>query len=271
MPLYIDIHELGKVSAEDVAKAHLEDMRVQGQYGVNYIKYWVNEGTGKVFCLCDAPNSEAAVLVHREAHGLEPGRVIEVQPEIAEGLMGGGAVNAGGAVEMSGGKLDCGTRTILFTDLVGSTTLTQQLGDKAAMDLLEIHNHTVRVALIALAGREVKHTGDGIMASFVSAEFAVKCATRILRDLGNHPEYVQKKLRVRVGAAAGEPVERHGDFFGSTVQLAARLCSQAEPGQALVSTSVVELCSGKGLSFRDLGEVPLKGFERPVQVHVAVS
>jgi class 3 adenylate cyclase len=74
-------------------------------------------------------------------------------------------------------------------------------------------------------------------------------------------------IRVGIGAAAGEPVEDHQDLFGATVQLAARLCAHAEPEQSLVSTAVAELCMGKGLAFTDLGEVSLKGFDRPVRIH----
>src|ERR1051326_4967749 len=79
----------------------------------------------------------------------------------------------------------------------------------------------------------------------------------------------ERPLKVRVGAAAGEPVEEHNDLFGSTVQLAARLCAHAQPEQILVSSAIAELCIGKGLSFADLGEVTLKGFGQPVRAHAA--
>ena len=71
MTTYLDIHDLPGVKAADVAGAHAADVRVQGQYGVNYRMYWVDEAAGKVFCLVDAPDREAAIRVHREAHGLE--------------------------------------------------------------------------------------------------------------------------------------------------------------------------------------------------------
>ena len=74
-------------------------------------------------------------------------------------------------------------------------------------------------------------------------------------------------LKVRIGAAAGEPIESHMDLFGATVQLAARLCSHAQPKQSLVSNVVAELCIGKGLTFQDLGEVSLKDFDHPIRVH----
>jgi class 3 adenylate cyclase len=271
MPLYMDIHELRGVTAEDVAKAHKADMAVQDRHGVNYLKYWVNESCGKVFCLADAPTEEAARLVHMEAHGLAPGRVIEVAPELAEGFMGGGTVNEGGAVVLPQGGLDSAIRTIVFTDIVDSTATIDQMGDDSVIEFIEVHDNIVRAALVALGGREIKHTGDGIMASFVSAVSAVKCAQRIQQELAADPSQLDRALRVRIGAASGEPVERHGDFFGSTVNLAARLCAHAQPEQILVSTAVVELCLGKGLRFRDLGEATLKGFGQPVRIHAVAG
>ena len=271
MPLYMDIHELRGVSAEDVAKAHKLDMAVQDRHGVNYLKYWVNESCGKVFCLADAPDEESARLVHMEAHGLAPGRVIEVEAEIAEGFMGGGSVNDAGAVVLPAGGLDTAIRTIVFTDIVDSTATIEEIGDDAAIEFVKVHDRIVREALVALGGREIKHTGDGIMASFVSAVSAVKCAQRVQRELAADASQLEQAMRVRIGAAAGEPVEHHGDFFGSTVNLAARLCAHAKPEQVLVSTAVVELCVGKGLHFHDLGEASLKGFGQPVRIHAVAS
>ena len=79
MPSYMDVHDIPGVTAEDVAKAHEADVRVQGQYGVHYKQYWVDEADGKVFCLVDAPDKETATRVHREAHGLEAHTLYEVE------------------------------------------------------------------------------------------------------------------------------------------------------------------------------------------------
>ena len=272
MPLYMDIHELPEgTTAEDIAKAHASDVETQRKYGVEYRKYWVNETGRKVFCLADAPNAEAAACVHREAHGMVAEKIIEVEPDVAEVFLGGAETNSAGAVLMPGGGSDArdpGIRTILFTDIVESTTLTQTLGDEAALALFDVHNTVVRNALTDQGGREVKHTGDGIMASFVSAAAAVRCAAQIQRDLAKHADNQRDQpVKVRIGAAAGEPVEQHHDLFGYTVQLAARLCSHASPEQILVSNAIAELCLGKGFSFQDVGEVVLKGFDRPVRAH----
>jgi class 3 adenylate cyclase len=272
MPTYMDIHEIpGGVSPEDVAKAHAQDVKVQSKYGVSYHKYWVNEKEGKIFCLCHAPNAEAAKQVHREAHGLVAEKVIQIEPEVADLFMGGSEVNSAGAAILPGGSAndrDPGIRTILFTDIVGSTALTRKLGDEATMELLAVHDKIVRDALADLGGREVKHLGDGIMASFVSAASAVKCASRVQREIAKHNvEKRDRSFKVRAGVAAGEPVEHHNDLFGVTVQLAARLCSHADAEQVLVSNVVAELCEGKVLAFEDIGEITLKGFGQPVRAH----
>ena len=71
MPLYMDVHNLGAaVSLDDVAKAHAADLATQDAHGVRYLRYWVNEAEGKIFCLVDAPSAEAANTVHHQAHGL---------------------------------------------------------------------------------------------------------------------------------------------------------------------------------------------------------
>lgn len=270
MPLYMDIHSVDGATADDVAKAHFKDLAVQDRYHVEYLKYWLNEGGNKLFCLVEAPSAEAARCVHQEAHGLLAEKLIEVDPDLVEGFLGSSTVDEGGAVLLPEvGQRDPGVRTIMFTDIVDSTALCSRYGDDAAMAMLAIHDRIVRDALVKNCGREVKHTGDGIMASFLSAAGAVRCACQIqgaLRDYNlSGPDC---PVIVRIGISACEPVEQHHDLFGSTVQLAARLCSQAEPGQILVSSVIADLCIGKGLRFIEAGECQLKGFAEPVHTHV---
>jgi class 3 adenylate cyclase len=132
------------------------------------------------------------------------------------------------------------------------------------MEIIGFHDTVVRNALTVAQGREIKHTGDGIMACFESADSAVACAARIQIDLTSHAfERGDVRLRVRIGAAAGEPVEHHRDLFGSTVQLAARLCSVAEPDEVLISASVMELCATSDLPLVERAPMVLKGFDQP--------
>jgi len=80
MPLYLDVHHrIDGLTGRAVQDAHRKDLEVQGRYGVKYLRYWYDEGTGKVFCLVEAPSKEAAAAVHREAHGLVADEIIEVQ------------------------------------------------------------------------------------------------------------------------------------------------------------------------------------------------
>ena len=154
-----------------------------------------------------------------------------------------------------------GFQTILFTDLEGSTALTQRLGDEGALELLRGHNEAVRAALEEHGGHEVKHTGDGIMASFPSAVAAVTAALAMQRDLAGG------EVRVRIGLNAGEPIAEDDDLFGLSVIMAARIGDRAEPGQVLVSNVVRELCAGKTFTFTSIGDVTLKGFDEPVALY----
>ena len=157
-------------------------------------------------------------------------------------------------------------RTILFTDIEGSTSLTQRVGDAKAQELLHAHNRIVRDALTAHGGTETKHTGDGIMASFTSASAALECAIAIQRALAQHNESAEQPIGVRIGLNAGEPVAEEEDLFGTAVQLAARICAHAEPGQVLLPEGVRHLVAGKRFLFADIGEIALRGFEDPVRL-----
>ena len=157
--------------------------------------------------------------------------------------------------------------TILFTDMASSTALTEQLGDAAAQEVRRTHNEIVRSALSANGGNEIKHTGDGIMASFATASGALECAITIQRGIAAHKqEHPDSPLGVYVGINAGEPIAEDDDLFGTSVNLAARICDRAEAGQILASNVVRELAAGKQFLFADLGETELRGFEDPVKL-----
>lgn len=79
MPLFMDVHEVEGATAQAVAEAHKKDMEIQERYGVKYHRYWLDEGTGRIFCLSEAPDKEAALRVHREAHGLMPKEILQVR------------------------------------------------------------------------------------------------------------------------------------------------------------------------------------------------
>jgi class 3 adenylate cyclase len=158
-------------------------------------------------------------------------------------------------------------RVIMFTDMQESTAITQRLGDASAQELVRMHNDIVENALIRYGGTRVKHTGDGIMASFPTASGAVDCAVDIQRALARRNDAEpDTTVSVRIGINAGEPVAEGDDLFGTAVQLASRVCQQAEAGEILTTDVVRQLVAGKGFLFSDKGTANLRGFEDPVRV-----
>jgi class 3 adenylate cyclase len=261
MPYFLDRHEMRGVSAEEVARLHLQDLAGQGKYDVNYLTYWFDYDRQAAFCLVDAPSPDAAEAVHREAHGLMPYKIISVDPEEVGRFLGRFPDEPPGEPYVASAF-----RAILFTDIVGSTELTHWLGDARAMEVIRRHDATVERALRSFGGRKVKHTGDGVMASFASVAAAVECAMEIQRSLGEDP-MSDADVHIRIGLAAGEPVTENDDLFGAAVQLAARLCDAAEPDGILVSTAVFELSVGKRFPFSGERELRLKGFQEPVRAY----
>jgi class 3 adenylate cyclase len=152
-----------------------------------------------------------------------------------------------------------GTVTVLFTDIEGSTQLTEALGDTEWIRVLRGHNALVRDQVAAHSGIEVKSQGDGFMLAFASAEDALRCAIGIQRALVEAPSDGHR-LRVRIGLHTGEPIREEDDFYGKSVILAARIAAEARGGEILVSRLVRELTEGSGLfSFTDPTDVELKG------------
>jgi class 3 adenylate cyclase len=202
---------------------------------------------------------------------LVPHEIIEVDPSIVETFLG--RINDPMPFKPQDGfKVDTAFRAILFTDMQDSTRMTTIYGDSKVLHLLHIHNVITRNALRNHHGKEVKHTGDGIMASFKHAGDAVKCACDIQAGhrahLANQPDY---PFNIRIGISAGEPIEEHGDFFGKAVQEAARLCSEAPPGEILTSQMICDLCQEELNSFEKIGDLLLKGFNGPMAVFRVVQ
>ena len=227
--------------------------------------YWFDEQRGSGFCLVHAPDAATAERVHREAHGEIANAIIPVDLAAVEAFLGriGDPRAAGGGAAPA---VDPGRRAVMFTDIVGSTEMTARLGDAAALELVRAHDALVRRGLEAYGGREVKHTGDGIMAAFDNVANAVRAAADIQRRFAAYNAEASESLSVRIGIHAGEPVEDHNDLFGATVQLASRLCSEAEADGIVVSGLVRELCEEDVARFVALGERRLKGFAQEVPV-----
>ena len=271
MPVYMDRHYIEGATRHAVADAHQKDLALQDKYHVKFLTYWFDEMRSTAFCLIEAPNREIIERAHNEAHGSVPNEVHQVDPNVVDAFLG--RIKDPPPMNASVGNvqeipIDPGFRAIMFTDLKDSTLMTTLYGDTRALHLLHIHNALTRNSLQAHGGREVKHTGDGIMASFASVPGAVGCAIAIQKAFAVYnKENPEAPLYLRIGLSAGEPIEEHGDLFGKAVQLAARLCAHTEPERVLVDQVVLDQLRGKEFPFSDLGEVEFKGFDHAVRVY----
>jgi adenylate cyclase len=152
--------------------------------------------------------------------------------------------------------------TFVFTDIVGSTAMTQRLGNAGAQKAVRAHNTAVRGALQANRGREVKHTGDGIMAVFTDPVAAVRATIRMQQEIAAHNAANPNiEVMIRVGINVGEAVEEDNDFFGAAVQMTARICDKATKGNIWVSQAVMDAAKGQKIGFIPRGKFEMKGIQ----------
>lgn len=266
MPLFMDRHDVRDATAETVAAAHQHDLRIQAHHACKALTYWFDEQRGTAFCLIEAPTEAAVRAMHRESHGLIPNMIIEVQPSAIASFLGRVTDPEGAA---SNPIREPGFRALMFTDMADSTRITTSLGDGKARSVLAKHHEIVRQALLAHEGREVDRAGDGFLTCFASVSQAVTCAMTIQRSFQSYNASgdLPIEIQVRIGLGAGEPLADGDGLFGSTVNLTARICASAKPGQILAPRVVRELCSGRPFTFRPYGEVILKGFPDAVELY----
>ncbi len=161
-----------------------------------------------------------------------------------------------------------GTVTLMFSDMQGFSSMIERLGDLKGRDVIRDHNRIVRENLAIHGGYEVELMGDGFLLAFQSARQALLCAIAIQRAFARYSEAnAEEPIRVRIGIHTGEALRDADKFFGKTVILAARIASQADGGQILVSALVKQLTESVGdVVFGNAREVPLKGISDLQQV-----
>ncbi len=151
-------------------------------------------------------------------------------------------------------------RTVVFTDVVGSTQFVERVGDEQGRSAMRAVERLVVEAAAEHRGRVVKHLGDGSLISFGSNSNALAFAIAIQQQIESQP------LQIRVGMAAGEPIQEDGDIHGAVVSQASRVADLGTAGEVMVADSVRQLALGKGYTFEPAGEVSLKGFNQPTKV-----
>ncbi|MBL8628535.1 MAG: adenylate/guanylate cyclase domain-containing protein [Rhodospirillaceae bacterium] len=153
--------------------------------------------------------------------------------------------------------------TFLFTDIVDAAALTERLGNLHAQRVIKAHDEAVNEAIAKNKGTNVKHTGDGIIATFPDPAKAVLAAQAIQQRLDAHNKRMPHlSTNVRISINAGEAVDENGDFFGATVKMTAQLCAMAKAGQILAAEVVKSFCKSSAHAFNPFGEVTIAELDK---------
>src|SRR3989475_537089 len=157
------------------------------------------------------------------------------------------------------------TVTLLFSDIRGFTEYTDQYGDEAAFQVLQEHNAIVRKQIETFGGQVVKTQGDSFMVAFTTARGAIMCAVAIQLALGKaNRNQTGTRIAIGIGINTGEPIQEGGDFFGGTVNLAARICAAAGPGEIFIAETTRYVAGrSESIDYVDRGLHELKGFQEP--------
>lgn len=158
--------------------------------------------------------------------------------------------------------------TIMVTDMAKSTPMLERLGDRRGQQVIQAHDRIIRTCVRAHSGVEIRHTGDGIMASFHSVAEALGCAREIQESFRTYNcDAVDASIRVRIGIHSGEPLVGEEGLFGLAIHIAVRISDHCEPEHVLVSENVHDLAGNLGLPFLYLGRIELKGISQPVKLY----
>ena len=204
---------------------------------------------------------ESAILATLRGRGVVVTPRVKNSVRMFVGSMEPQVSSSEGASAAGEGVQSDSTATIVFTDVVGSTSMIERLGDRLSRRVLMGHEKIIREQTAAHGGSVVKALGDGFMLAFRSARRALACAIGIQQALADfNTTQAANTVAVRIGLTVGEPVPEKEDLFGISVNMAARIAATAAGGQVLVSQVAYALASTSGdFNFRQVGEVELKG------------
>ena len=248
MALFLDRHEmngsLDGITPEEVAKLHATDLDVEDRYGVRCLTYWYQLGSPVAYCLFLAPTADAAVAVHRDAHGNLPTNIIEVDWRNVETFMG--PVRG---PERGEAWQDIARRFFMCTDVDYPRSLMQGSGTRTLQALADRDVLAAR-EVSARGGRYVGVGRRGVIGCFLAGEAALESALAVQKSVGPVSLlYQETPFQARIGITVGEPVYRKPGLFEAALDEAAEICDRAEPGSILVSAEVVHLCRDKGFEF----------------------
>ncbi|MCW9708959.1 nickel-binding protein [Fodinibius salsisoli] len=245
MPLYMDCHDTPGIKIEEAEKAHLKDLAVQEKFHVKYLAYWVNEDSGKVFCLMKAPNKEAIHKTHLLANGIKTCNIVEVEGGLYSAFMGKDLRNREDLVVDENGTPDGGYRFILNLDIIAVT----RLSDFIDFDELKLPRKPREAAerfILKNNGNVVNQLSyDRVIAVFKTPESCLLCAKEIQEEFLSHKvEYTSNEwnFRFTMGLCIGEPVTTTDDrIFQQALNQSMWYCKIAENGKIALPIEFQEI------------------------------
>ncbi|WP_430810715.1 MULTISPECIES: nickel-binding protein [unclassified Carboxylicivirga] len=248
MPIYMDRHDLPGVTAQDVAEAHGQDLKVQHLYDCRALTYWFDEERQTAFCLIEAPNKEAVTMLHKNAHGLVPHQIIEVNKQIVESFLGRIKDPEGSKPDSSGYLRESALRFLLTFRL---NFIEQQPIRHNQEELARINK-----ILKNYNGRMAESIGQVLICSFTNATAAIQCASEMRQMLLTKVSSDISDKEVKLGLYAGTPVDENNELFGQAVNISGYLCFISSSNTIVVSPSVKEYCDHKGIEcWKDVTDI----------------
>lgn len=237
MPIYMDRHDVSEaVTAENVAKLHQQDLKIQHKFNCRGLTYWFDERRKTAFCLIEAPDKQTIKAMHNKAHGEVPHRIIEVDPNIVESFLG----------RIEDPKKSGNTELNIINDPAFRTIMIIRLEifpsnkNNATQfnSRLQNFNKSIIKRLNHFKGSIVKQNDDYFLVSFKSVTNAVLCALTIKSKIKEPADKLD--IRLKIGLSAGLPVSKQGNFFEDTIKLAERMCNNAK-AEIVISSEVKNL------------------------------
>lgn len=250
MPIFMDRHNIKGITAKHVSEVHQADLKVQDKFGCKTLTYWFDEKSGMAFCLVDAPEKQAVIDMHDNAHGVIPHQIIEVESNLVKSFLGR---ITDPEVNKKSGEPDLvinesAVRTILYIELKYPGDINPELLKDASFSLLEVYSNLIHKTLKQHGSNKIKDTDNGFVASFINEIDALQCSKEILANLKEiNKRDVHLWIDASIGLSTGVPVTENSKLFGETIRLAKYLAYISEPGQIMLSASIGELHSTIGL------------------------
>lgn len=242
MPIFMDRHVLEGATQQAVAEAHAKDLEIQHEFNCKAITYWLDEERGCAFCLIDAPSEKEVKEMHEKAHGLVPNEIIKVDGNIVKSFLGRIQDPKDVTYDThNGSKLkvfsDTAYRVITTIQTQNNILLQKEFGVDESKNLMSNYNTIVREKIAKHEGSEVEFDGTDFIISFRSAKTAILCVYEIQKSLNIDA----KKIDLKIGIHAGNPVDESGILFGETIRFTRLLCGIANENQLVLSTTIKKL------------------------------